>query len=79
VAPALIAAVTAHNDSALDLGENLKSSEARLIIEALRTGKGSRKAAAEQLGISPRTLRYKLARLRAAGMNLPGGLGVENA
>jgi two-component system response regulator FlrC len=79
VAPALIAAVTAHNDSALDLGENLKSSEARLIFEALRAGKGSRKAAAEQLGISPRTLRYKLARLRAAGMNLPGGLGVESA
>ena len=48
-------------------------------VKALRAGKGSRKAAAEQLGISPRTLRYKLARLRAAGMNLPGGLGVENA
>ncbi len=79
VAPALLAAVTAHNDSALDLGENLKSNEARLIVEALRAGKGSRKAAAEQLGISPRTLRYKLARLRAAGMNLPGGLGVESA
>jgi two-component system response regulator FlrC len=32
---------------------------------------GSRKEAAERLGISPRTLRYKLARLRDAGIELP--------
>ncbi|MHB8472785.1 MAG: sigma-54-dependent transcriptional regulator [Gammaproteobacteria bacterium] len=65
--------------TALDLGENLKSSEARLILAALSSGGGSRKAAAAQLGISPRTLRYKLARLRAAGLELPRGFGVESA
>jgi len=74
-----VATTAVSGETALDLGENLKSSESRLIVEALRTGKGSRKAAAEQLGISPRTLRYKLARMRAAGMELPGGIGLENA
>ena len=31
----------------------------------------NRNAAAERLGISPRTLRYKLARLREAGVVVP--------
>ncbi|MEN8801789.1 MAG: helix-turn-helix domain-containing protein, partial [Thiogranum sp.] len=31
----------------------------------------SRKAAAERLGISPRTLRYKLARMREQGIAVP--------
>ena len=52
-------------------GEDLKSREQRLILEVLEEVKGSRKAAAERLGISPRTLRYKLARLRDAGFELP--------
>ena len=54
-----------------DLKEGLRNREHRLIIEALETA-GSRKAAAEQLGISPRTLRYKLARMRDAGIPVPG-------
>lgn len=53
------------------LGGGLKAHEQSLIIEALREVHGSRKAAAERLGISPRTLRYKLARLRDAGIELP--------
>jgi hypothetical protein len=32
---------------------------------------GSRRSAAGKLGISERTLRYKLARLREAGVELP--------
>ena len=40
-------------------------------LQALQTHAGSRKAAAEHLGISPRTLRYKLARMREAGVELP--------
>jgi len=54
------------------LGENLKSRERRLILEALEACGGSRKAAAEKLGLSPRTLRYKLARMREQGVHIPG-------
>ena len=46
--------------------------ERRLILEALEEGRGSRKYAAEKLGISPRTLRYKLAKLREMGIDVPG-------
>jgi two-component system response regulator FlrC len=54
------------------LGDDLKSVERNLILDALRAGMGSRKVAAERLGISPRTLRYKLARLREQGVVIPG-------
>ncbi len=54
------------------LGGDLKDHERRLILTALEEGHGSRKFAAEKLGISPRTLRYKLARLRDAGVAVPG-------
>ena len=53
------------------LGGDLKDHERRLILTALDEGRGSRKFAAEKLGISPRTLRYKLARLRDAGVAVP--------
>jgi len=58
------------NDSSL-LCDDLKSREQRVIVEVLESVKGSRKAAAEKLGISPRTLRYKLARLREMGIEVP--------
>ncbi len=57
------------------LGENLKSREHRLILEALKAANGSRKTAAERLGISQRTLRYKLARMRDAGLEVPSAYG----
>ena len=53
------------------LGQDLKTREECLIIEALKLGNGSRKRAAERLGISPRTLRYKLARMRESGTAVP--------
>ena len=53
------------------LGGDLKDREHALIIEALQAVNGSRKDAAVRLGISPRTLRYKLARMREAGIELP--------
>ncbi|WP_455235233.1 sigma-54-dependent transcriptional regulator [Thiogranum longum] len=53
------------------LGEDLKTREFELILDALRADNGSRKAAAERLGISPRTLRYKLARMREQGIAVP--------
>ncbi|RMF95831.1 MAG: sigma-54-dependent Fis family transcriptional regulator [Gammaproteobacteria bacterium] len=53
------------------LQDSLQSVEGQLILDALAQGRGSRKRAAEILGISPRTLRYKIARLRAAGIPIP--------
>jgi len=52
------------------LVSDLKDREQQLILEALKSGDGSRKSAAERLGISPRTLRYKLARMRDAGITV---------
>jgi two-component system response regulator FlrC len=49
------------------LEDGLRDRERTLIIAALADSRGSRKLAAERLGISPRTLRYKLAQFRAAG------------
>jgi two-component system response regulator FlrC len=57
--------------SAAVLADSLHSAERELILEALRVGNGSRRVAAEKLGISPRTLRYKLARLRESGVCVP--------
>ena len=54
------------------LNDNLRSTEEQIILDALREGNGSRKSAAERLGISQRTLRYKIARLRDAGVSIPG-------
>jgi two-component system response regulator FlrC len=56
----------------------LRDQERRLILDALNHT-GSRKAAAERLGISPRTLRYKLAKLRDAGVNLSDDPGAQVA
>ncbi|HGG60033.1 MAG TPA: sigma-54-dependent Fis family transcriptional regulator [Gammaproteobacteria bacterium] len=53
------------------LNRNLKTHEHELILKALKKGNGSRKFAAEQLGISPRTLRYKLAKMREMGLEVP--------
>ncbi|HKJ22127.1 MAG TPA: sigma-54 dependent transcriptional regulator [Gammaproteobacteria bacterium] len=60
-----------------ELGHGLKNHEQKLILEALKAGMGSRKAAAERLGISQRTLRYKLARMREAGVSIPRSLRME--
>jgi two-component system, response regulator FlrC len=51
------------------LADSLAAAERQIILRALRAHV-SRERAAEQLGISARTLRYKLARLRAAGIDL---------
>ena len=56
----------------VSLEEDLKAREREVIFEALRSGDGSREAAAQRLGISPRTLRHKLARMREEGAEIPG-------
>jgi two-component system response regulator FlrC len=55
-----------------DLAGELWEEETRRIITALAAHHGMRKHAAEQLGISDRTLRYKLSKMRAAGVRVPG-------
>jgi len=67
--------VSANDDANNRLGDNLKSREYRIILDALTTEKGSRKQAAEKLGISQRTLRYKLAKMRETGMSVPAAYG----
>ncbi|MFV9614534.1 MAG: sigma-54-dependent transcriptional regulator [Gammaproteobacteria bacterium] len=52
------------------LNGDLRAREQDLIISALHA-KNNRKEVAEKLGISPRTLRYKLARMRDAGVAIP--------
>jgi two-component system response regulator FlrC len=58
-----------------DLAVSLAVAEQQIILEALRNGQGSRERLAERLGISPRTLRYKLARMRAAGIDVKYAAG----
>lgn len=62
------------SDSELDdtamLGSDLRQREYEIIVDTLKQERGSKKNTAERLGISPRTLRYKLARLRDEGFVL---------
>ena len=55
------------NDEQNGLNSDMKEHEYKLINETLNEVKGNRKQAAEKLGISQRTLRYKIARMRSRG------------
>ena len=59
------------SESSTLLGNELKQQEHQIILEMLTSCHGRRKDVAEKLGISPRTLRYKLAKMREAGIKLP--------
>ena len=63
---------TPSENGAGKLSNDLKIQEYRMIQQTLKATGGNRKQAAETLGISPRTLRYKLARMRELGMQIPG-------
>ncbi|PKF62888.1 sigma-54-dependent Fis family transcriptional regulator [Psychromonas sp. psych-6C06] len=73
----ILSAVTAKDDveekspEPAALGQGLKDQEQKIILEALQNCAGKRKDVAELLGISPRTLRYKLARMKEQGIALP--------
>jgi two-component system response regulator FlrC len=56
------------------LGDNMAQHEFDLILETLRAFDGNRKRSAEKLGISARTLRYKLARMREQGIDVEAQL-----
>jgi len=55
----------------VSLNGGLKIREWDLILKAIQETKGCRKDTAEKLGISQRTLRYKLARMRKDGIEIP--------
>ena len=61
----------AASEASGSLADSLGQVERSVLLEALRDGASTRREIAERLGISPRTLRYKLARLRAAGVDVP--------
>ena len=67
---AFVPPVEVEGESAGALGDDLRRREFQMIIDTLRAERGRRKEAAERLGISPRTLRYKLAQMRDAGMDV---------
>ena len=52
----------------VNLDSAVKASELQVIMAAIQST-DSRMEAAAKLGISPRTLRYKLAQMRTRGMN----------
>ncbi|MDX1452541.1 MAG: sigma-54 dependent transcriptional regulator [Oleiphilaceae bacterium] len=56
------------------LGKDLKLREYQIIIDTLKQENGRKKQAAERLGISPRTLRYKLAQMRESGIDVAAEL-----
>lgn len=53
------------------LNEGVRAVEDKLILDTLVNANGSRKNTAERLGISARTLRYKIAKMRDAGVRIP--------
>lgn len=54
-----------------ELGSSMRNREYQYVLDTLKKHGGSRKETASELGISPRTLRYKLAKLRDAGIEVP--------
>ncbi|MFM7706576.1 MAG: sigma-54 interaction domain-containing protein, partial [Gammaproteobacteria bacterium] len=66
-----MAAAPASDDGCSALVRQREIAERDILLSALRGRAQSRNEVAQRLGISPRTLRYKLARLRAAGIEVP--------
>ncbi|OGT22437.1 MAG: sigma-54-dependent Fis family transcriptional regulator [Gammaproteobacteria bacterium RBG_16_57_12] len=54
------------------LDDGLRQHENNLILDTLNKFHGSRKKSADVLNVSPRTLRYKLAKMREEGIQIPG-------
>jgi len=61
-------------EQAAGLSGDLRLREFEIIVNVLKDTRGSKATAAERLGISPRTLRYKLARMRESGLDVEAAL-----
>ncbi len=62
-----------------NLGDDLRSHEQRHILETLEKNNGSRRLTAKELGISERTLRYKISSFREQGIAIPAKTGKKSA
>jgi len=71
-APVSPTGATPVTDRSPNLQATLEERECDEIVAILREEDGHRGRAAERLGISPRTLRYKLSRIRKSGVPIPG-------
>ncbi len=65
--------------SAMPDSQDLRSQEQRHILDVLEKNQGSRRLTARELGISERTLRYKIARFRDQGVDVPDKTGKKSA
>jgi two-component system response regulator FlrC len=61
---------TGISDDIRPLDADLRDREFQVILDTLKAERGRRKETAERLGISARTLRYKLAQMRDAGLDV---------
>jgi two-component system response regulator FlrC len=61
------------------LGDDLRSHEQRHILDALEKNNCSRRLTAKELGISERTLRYKISSFREQGIAIPEKVGKNSA
>ncbi|HAL67742.1 MAG TPA: sigma-54-dependent Fis family transcriptional regulator [Pseudomonas sp.] len=68
------APLSGQREQSVEQGDDKRPHEYQQIIDILRAERGRRKEAAERLGISPRTLRYKLAQMRDAGFDVEASL-----
>lgn len=59
--------------------QDLRSQEQRHILDVLEKNQASRRLTARELGISERTLRYKIARFREQGVEIPDKIGKKSA
>ncbi len=73
VGDSLVAPVTPATPDGHNLSAIVRRSEAQVIIDTLDRNDGNRLATAAALGISERTLRYRLASMREAGLVAAGG------
>lgn len=69
--PEIIPEAKTHSFAVETLASDLKQTEFALIQDALSEFNGCRSKVAEKLGVSPRTLRYKLAKMREQGIAIP--------
>jgi len=78
-APAPVQQNVETTTESLTSSHDLRSQEQRHILDVLEKNQGSRRLTAKELGISERTLRYKIARFREQGVSIPDKIGKNPA